>query len=187
MPNYKDILYGTDLRKQIDLWHSNPSSAEPLPDFRVLRRGFTLILVFPHIYSMKVKDMFDLRIAKQCFVPSPLLIQQLQNVTKQCPCCPRPWSDALPPTKLLEFSFPIGVDASTQGSKSPNSIGSEEVDLKVVVLVRDDAKMQSGKMASQVAHAVLNVYMLASKSDPKCCEDWRNSGERIGLHLLFHS
>ena len=49
------------------------------------------------------------------------------------------------------------------------------MELKQVILVREDLKMSAGKLAAQVAHASLDAVF---SSDKKIVNEWRNSGAK---------
>lgn len=48
----------------------------------------------------------------------------------------------------------------------------DEVELKMVVLVRSDLNMSKGKIAAQVGHAVLGAYRVATRLVPEYCKAW---------------
>ncbi|KAH3756117.1 unconventional myosin-VI [Pelomyxa schiedti] len=167
-----DILYGVNLRRERQKWAESGSepSTEPLPDFRVLHRG------------MQVKDMFDLHIGKLWYSPAPELLEQLDTVTHQCPCCPRVWSPEPPPTRLVHLCRPIGSTEKLPVTETDEDEDEDEDEgpvYKMVILVRTDAKMQPGKVASQTGHAVLNAFLLTEKAHPEWCTEWRDQGEPI--------
>lgn len=122
------------------------------PDFRYLKRG------------MQVKEVFDLQVAKDWFTPSASFLERLATVSKQCPCCPRFWSESLPPTQLVHVRGPPG--------SSP-----DDGFLKLVIVVRSDAKMTPGKAASQCAHAAISAFRLASSQSPAATAEWLRQGE----------
>ena len=49
------------------------------------------------------------------------------------------------------------------------------MDLKQVILVRQDLKLTKGKMSAQVAHASVEAVL---KSDKKDVQKWRNQGQK---------
>ncbi len=49
---------------------------------------------------------------------------------------------------------------------------------KQVILVRKDLKLSKGKMAAQVAHAALNAYKKALKSNKEWVKKWESEGEK---------
>ena len=48
-------------------------------------------------------------------------------------------------------------------------------DMKQVIIVRQDLKLQKGKMAAQCAHAAVEA---ALKSDKEMIRQWRNAGQK---------
>ncbi|MEA3515071.1 MAG: peptidyl-tRNA hydrolase Pth2 [Nanoarchaeota archaeon] len=48
-------------------------------------------------------------------------------------------------------------------------------DMKQVIIVRQDLKLQKGKMAAQCAHAAVEA---ALKSDKDKLKEWRNTGQK---------
>lgn len=51
-------------------------------------------------------------------------------------------------------------------------------ELKQVIIVRKDIKMQTGKLAAQVAHASLMSYLETDKKDKKIAKEWIDTGEK---------
>jgi PTH2 family peptidyl-tRNA hydrolase len=49
---------------------------------------------------------------------------------------------------------------------------------KMVMVVRQDLKISSGKMAAQVAHAAVNCALAAKKKAPEWFDKWYNEGQR---------
>jgi len=49
---------------------------------------------------------------------------------------------------------------------------------KQIIIVRNDLKMGKGKIASQVSHASLSSYLLASKKTPAIASDWLEFGQK---------
>ncbi len=53
-----------------------------------------------------------------------------------------------------------------------------EFELKMVIVVRKDLKISSGKMAAQVAHAAVNCALASKKRKPVNFERWYNEGQK---------
>jgi PTH2 family peptidyl-tRNA hydrolase len=49
---------------------------------------------------------------------------------------------------------------------------------KQVIVFRNDLKLGKGKIASQVAHAAVNAYILSSKKEPDNCKFWFETGQK---------
>lgn len=49
---------------------------------------------------------------------------------------------------------------------------------KLVIAVRKDLKLSSGKLAAQVAHAAVNCTLLAKKRQPDTFKDWYDEGQK---------
>jgi peptidyl-tRNA hydrolase, PTH2 family len=49
---------------------------------------------------------------------------------------------------------------------------------KQIIIFRNDLKLGKGKIASQVAHAAVNAYILSSKKEPEICSNWIESGQK---------
>ena len=49
---------------------------------------------------------------------------------------------------------------------------------KQVIIFRNDLKLGKGKIASQVAHAAVDSYVLTSKRDPRLAEKWLDEGQK---------
>ena len=82
----------------------------------------------------------------------------------------------------IEAAGPAGLERAvnlalsgecTQGT--PQSAGPH----KAVCLVRRDLNMGPGKVAAQVAHAVLGVYRIAQDRCPEVLQSWVGGGEAI--------
>jgi len=52
------------------------------------------------------------------------------------------------------------------------------VEYKIVVVVRGDLKLSQGKLAVQVAHAAVNCALSAKKNDTDVFKKWYNEGQR---------
>lgn len=53
-----------------------------------------------------------------------------------------------------------------------------EDELKQVIIVRKDIKMEVGKLSAQVAHASLMSYFETEKQDKKVAKEWLDTGEK---------
>ena len=53
-----------------------------------------------------------------------------------------------------------------------------EDEIKQVIIVRKDLKMETGKLAAQVAHASLMSYFETEKKDKKMVKEWLDTGEK---------
>jgi len=54
----------------------------------------------------------------------------------------------------------------------------EEFEYKLVIVIRKDLKLSSGKMAVQVAHAAVSCAMRARARKPKLFSEWLSEGQR---------
>jgi len=54
---------------------------------------------------------------------------------------------------------------------------------KMVLLVRTDLKMSSGKIAAQCGHATLGAYRRALKKKPKIVERWHTGEAKVALKI----
>ena len=70
----------------------------------------------------------------------------------------------------------IMQESETFDLKSITKESMEVMPYKMVIVVRTDLKMKSGKVAAQVGHGVLAAYKLAVRQCPQEVENW----ERIG-------
>ncbi|MFP4171064.1 MAG: peptidyl-tRNA hydrolase Pth2 [Methanomassiliicoccales archaeon] len=52
------------------------------------------------------------------------------------------------------------------------------MEYKMVIAVRKDLKLSSGKMAAQVAHAAVNCAMAARKKKPAWYRSWYQEGQK---------
>jgi PTH2 family peptidyl-tRNA hydrolase len=52
------------------------------------------------------------------------------------------------------------------------------MDYKMVIVVRKDIKISSGKMAAQVAHAAVNCSLIARKKAPTYFDAWYDEGQK---------
>jgi PTH2 family peptidyl-tRNA hydrolase len=52
------------------------------------------------------------------------------------------------------------------------------MDYKLVVVVRDDLKLSTGKLAVQVAHASVNCAMATKKNQSKWYSAWHSEGQK---------
>jgi len=52
------------------------------------------------------------------------------------------------------------------------------VEYKLVIAVRDDLKLSTGKLAVQVAHAAVNCSMAAKKNQTKWYNEWYREGQK---------
>ena len=52
------------------------------------------------------------------------------------------------------------------------------MEYKMVIVVRDDLKLSSGKLAVQVAHAAVNCSMASKKSNTKWYTPWYKEGQK---------
>ncbi|MCB9362701.1 peptidyl-tRNA hydrolase [Candidatus Woesearchaeota archaeon] len=52
------------------------------------------------------------------------------------------------------------------------------MDLKQVIVVRQDLKLPKGKLAAQVAHASAECALLSSKHEPEKLREWRQFGAK---------
>ena len=69
----------------------------------------------------------------------------------------------------------LSIDNFIDNSDNNNVIIQE--DLKLVLVVRSDLQMTSGKMAAQCVHAALSVVRLIENRNPLVLETWRRKGE----------
>lgn len=53
-----------------------------------------------------------------------------------------------------------------------------KMEYKMVILVRQDLKLQKGKMSAQVAHAAVESTLKSEKNDPDTVRKWRDSGQK---------
>lgn len=51
-------------------------------------------------------------------------------------------------------------------------------EIKQVIIVRKDLKMETGKIVAQGAHASLMSYFEAEKKDKKLAKEWLDTGEK---------
>jgi PTH2 family peptidyl-tRNA hydrolase len=49
---------------------------------------------------------------------------------------------------------------------------------KLVIAVRDDLKLSTGKLSVQVAHAAVNCALSAKKNQTKWFSEWHNEGQK---------
>jgi len=49
---------------------------------------------------------------------------------------------------------------------------------KMVIAVRKDLKLSSGKMAAQVAHAAVNCALVAKRRKPEWFDKWHEEGQK---------
>ena len=61
---------------------------------------------------------------------------------------------------------------------NPLSMGIFKLDYKLVVIVRDDLKLSTGKLAVQVAHAAVNCSMSAKKNKSSWYSSWFQEGQK---------
>ena len=52
------------------------------------------------------------------------------------------------------------------------------MELKLVLVVRDDLKLSTGKLAVQVAHAAVNCAFIAKKNNSKWYRTWYDEGQK---------
>lgn len=51
-------------------------------------------------------------------------------------------------------------------------------EIKQVIIVRKDIKMETGKLAAQVGHAAVMSYLETEKKDKKIAKEWLDTGEK---------
>lgn len=51
-------------------------------------------------------------------------------------------------------------------------------EIKQVIIVRKDIKMETGKLSAQVAHAAVMGYLETEKKDKKVAKEWLDTGEK---------
>ncbi|CAF2147323.1 hypothetical protein BRARA_A00501 [Brassica rapa] len=68
------------------------------------------------------------------------------------------------------------LSSKTQNQSSVPSSGSDK-ELKMVLVVRQDLKMRTGKIASQCAHAATGMYAELMKSDRYRLRQWEECGQ----------
>ena len=68
-------------------------------------------------------------------------------------------------------------DDTDYASKLPITYSSKEY--TAYLIVNDDLKMSKGKIASQCAHAILDVHRFMMKSEKVRNETWEHNGEKI--------
>jgi len=56
--------------------------------------------------------------------------------------------------------------------------GKDEMEYKLVIVVRDDLKMSVGKLAAQVAHAAVTCSLEAKANRTKWFSEWYKEGQR---------
>lgn len=73
---------------------------------------------------------------------------------------------------------------SNSGKNNNKNVGSfiddllkNKIQYKMIIVVRKDINMSSGKMAAQVAHAAVNCYKNAIKKTPDYVSNWEYIGE----------
>lgn len=73
---------------------------------------------------------------------------------------------------------------SNSGNNNNKNVGSfiddllkNKIQYKMIIVVRKDINMSSGKMAAQVAHAAVNCYKNAIKKTPDYVSNWEYIGE----------
>ncbi|XP_057853314.1 uncharacterized protein LOC131063494 isoform X4 [Cryptomeria japonica] len=78
---------------------------------------------------------------------------------------------------LVEFpkSFVRGSSKTHDSSKAKNQ--NSEGELKMVLVVRQDLKMGSGKIASQCAHAATGIYGELMRSQRSLLNKWEQAGQ----------
>ena len=52
------------------------------------------------------------------------------------------------------------------------------MDYKLVIIVRDDLKLSTGKLAVQVAHAAVNCAFISKKNSNKLYSSWNREGQK---------
>ena len=65
----------------------------------------------------------------------------------------------------------------SSGDESDYSEVSDEEDLKLVLVVRQDLKMGKGKAAAQCSHATLAAYKRAKRKCPDRLKIWEATGQ----------
>ena len=69
------------------------------------------------------------------------------------------------------------VSVCSSGDESEYSDVSDEEDLKLVLVVRQDLKMGKGKAAAQCCHATLAAYKRAKRKCPDRLKVWEATGQ----------
>ena len=69
------------------------------------------------------------------------------------------------------------VSVCSSGDESDYSSVSDEEDLKLVLVVRQDLKMGKGKAAAQCCHATLAAYKRAKRKCPDRLKVWEATGQ----------
>jgi PTH2 family peptidyl-tRNA hydrolase len=59
-----------------------------------------------------------------------------------------------------------------------NTIMQTSEEVKQVIIVRSDIKMSRGKLVAQTAHASLESYEVAKKTNEKVVKEWIESGQK---------
>lgn len=54
----------------------------------------------------------------------------------------------------------------------------DDMEYKLVIVMRNDLKLSKGKMAAQAAHAAVNCAFASKKKDPKTFDKWYSEGQR---------
>ena len=54
----------------------------------------------------------------------------------------------------------------------------EDMEYKMVIIVRADLKLSKGKAAAQASHAAVNCAFASKKKDPKTFDRWYSEGQR---------
>lgn len=74
-----------------------------------------------------------------------------------------------------ESMKPISNDENI--STAGKSLGSEDDNYKLVLIVRTDLKMGKGKAAAQCAHAAVMAYKQAKRKEPRILKEWEDCGQ----------
>lgn len=95
-------------------------------------------------------------------------------------------SSPQPPPAVADASFAAldfssltgGLTGITPHTAPASRPRPTEEELKMVLVVRSDVGMSTGKVASQCVHAALGAYRVCQLLNPSLLEEWRSMGEK---------
>jgi peptidyl-tRNA hydrolase, PTH2 family len=108
--------------------------------------------------------------------PAPAASPAASPATASTPTHPTPTTPTPPnPTPTLRRTTAADVAAAEEAEEDAiedSSLLDESVDLKMVMLVRQDLNMSKGKIAAQCGHAALGAYKLCRRLQPEYVKAW---------------